>query len=284
MSRDTPGTKLPNEVLSVVNCSNVDTVNISSLKRALITGGTSGLGATFAQALAERGVDLVLVARDAERLAKRKQELEKLGVVVETLTADLATKQGVADVKKRLICEESPIGIFINNAGAGMYSPMATLDATELRAGAELMALVPMELGGAAAYVMKQRGEGLILTTASVAAYAPMGAYSAVKAFVKLWSESLANEVGKFGVNVTLFVPGWVRTEFHQRSGVSTSSIPSWLWLEARRVVDEALADAEKGKTISVPSKRFKMVASLATHVPRPLVNKVVKKLNKGRR
>lgn len=267
------------------NCSNVGLVKTSNLSgRALITGGTSGLGATFAKSLAKRGLDLVLVARNTERLEEKRTELGALGVDVEIITADLATREGVDVVKQRLLSDVDPITVFINNAGAGMYSRMATDDATALRDGAELMAMVPMELGGAAAHAMKARGGGVILTTASVAGLVPMGAYSAVKSFVKVWSESLANEIGKYGVQAVAFIPGWVRTEFHERSGVSTSSIPDFLWLDAERVVNEALEDVEAGKTISIPSKRFKAISFLAQHAPKPLVNKVVKKLNKGRR
>ncbi|MFY9263206.1 MAG: SDR family NAD(P)-dependent oxidoreductase [Actinomycetaceae bacterium] len=263
------------------------TINFASLLtgRALITGGTAGLGATFADALAKRGLDLVLVARDSERLATKQAELSgQYGVDVEVITADLATAEGVARVKERLLDETTPVTVFINNAGAGMYTRMAVADVTKLRAGVELMAMVPMELGGAAAWAMKNRGSGLIISTSSVAALLPNGAYSAVKAFVNVWSQSLANEIGDDGVHVMSFLPGWVRTEFHQRSGVSTKSIPKSLWLDAPRVIDEALRDAERGKTISIPSKRFKFLALLMRHAPRSWVAAVGKKLNKGRR
>ncbi|ADH93316.1 Ribitol 2-dehydrogenase [Arcanobacterium haemolyticum] len=243
------------------------------------------MGAAFAQALAARGCDLVLVARNGERLAENAAVLhDTFGVNVAVLQADLSTRDGVDAVKQRLLDQTDPITVFVNNAGSGMYSPMATDDATQLRAGAELMALVPMELGGAAAFAMKQRHSGVIITTASVASLAPMGAYAAVKSFVRMWSESLAIEVGDYGVQVVAFLPGWVRTEFHQRSGVSTSSIPSWLWLDAQRVIDEALNDVERGKITTVPSKRFKTMAFFAKHAPQRLVHKAVKKLNKGRR
>ncbi|WP_216395297.1 SDR family NAD(P)-dependent oxidoreductase [Arcanobacterium phocae] len=253
--------------------------------RALITGGTSGMGAAFARALAARGCDIVLVARNKERLAENASVLtQQYQVDVQILPADLSTRDGVDAVKARLLEQADPVTIFVNNAGSGMYSPMATDDATQLRAGAELMALVPMELGGAAAFSMKQRHAGVIITTASVASLAPMGAYAAVKAFVRMWSESLSIEVGRYGVQVVAFLPGWVKTEFHQRSGVSTSSIPSWLWLDAERVIDEALRDVERGKTTTIPSKRFKTMAFFARHLPQSVVHKTVKKLNKGRR
>ncbi|MDP9806190.1 short-subunit dehydrogenase [Trueperella bonasi] len=252
--------------------------------RALITGGSSGLGLMFARHLARRGLDLVLVARNSERLEEVAVELGKNGVRVEALPADLSSDDGVRAVSERLSSTESPINVFVNNAGAGLYTRMATADPEPLLRGTQLMARAPMVLGGAAAAAMKERGEGVIINTSSMAAAAPMGAYSAIKAFVRVWSDSLAIEVGKHGVQVVSFIPGWVRTEFHERSGVSTSSIPSWLWLDADRVIEECLADVEKGKTTSTPSKRFKITGFLAKHAPAPAVAAVVKKLNKGRR
>lgn len=242
------------------------------------------MGLTFARALAARGTDIVLVARNLERLEQTQAEIVARGVDCEILQADLAQAAGVAAVKERLLDDSAPITVFVNNAGAGLYTRLAVTDATKLRNGAEVMGLAPMELGGAVATKMKERGDGTIITTTSVAALVPMGAYSAVKGMVKIWSDSLAIELTGTGVQVTAFVPGWVRTEFHQRSGVSTSSIPSFLWLDSERVVSECLADVEKGKTISIPSKRFKVLAFLAQHAPKPIVAKVVRKLNKGRR
>lgn len=252
--------------------------------RAVITGGSSGLGRTFARHLARRGLDLVLVARSLEGLEQAANELRGLGVDVEVFPADLGNDDDVARLAKRLGSQDSPVNVFVNNAGSGLYSRMATDDPSALLEGMQLMASAPMVLGGAAAAAMKERGEGVIINTSSMAGAAPMGAYSAIKAFVRVWSDSLAIEVGKFGVQVVTFIPGWVRTEFHERSGVSTSSIPSWLWLDADRVVSECLEDVDKGKTTSTPSKRFKVVGFLAKYAPTPLVSAAVKKLNKGRR
>lgn len=252
--------------------------------RALITGGSSGLGLTFARHLARRGLELVLAARNPERLDETARELRELGVDVEVLPADLSTDDGVQAVAERVGSTDSPINVLVNNAGAGLYTRMATADATALLAGTQLMALAPMVIGGAAAAAMKERGEGVIINTSSMAGAAPMGAYSAIKSFIRVWSDSLAIEVGKHGVQVVSFIPGWVRTEFHERSGVATSSIPSWLWLDADRVVAECLEDVDKGKTTSTPSKRFKAIGFLARHLPAPVIAAAVKKLNKGRR
>ncbi|MFC5370803.1 SDR family NAD(P)-dependent oxidoreductase [Arcanobacterium bovis] len=253
--------------------------------RALVTGGTSGMGLAFAKALASKGVDLVLVARDVERLERTAQELtERFGIGVQTLVADLANAQGVANVKERLIADADPVNILINNAGSGLYSKLASTDYSDILRGAQVMGLAPMELGGAAAAVMRERGSGLILTTVSVSALVPMGAYSAIKALVKTWSDSLSVELQGSGVQVVTFMPGWVHTEFHQRTGVSNKSLPNWVWMEADAVVAEALDAAVAGKTTATPSKRFKVISFLAKHAPQAAVRKAVKKLNKGRR
>ncbi|MEW6888130.1 SDR family NAD(P)-dependent oxidoreductase [Trueperella pyogenes] len=252
--------------------------------RALITGGSSGLGMTFARQLADRGMDLVLVARDRERLDKAAAELRDRGASVEVISADLGDDADVQAISERLGSAESPIDVFVNNAGSGLYAKMATSDASELLAGAQLMGIAPMVLGGAAAAAMKERGAGVIINTSSMSGAVPMGAYSAIKAFARVWSDSLAIEVAPFGVQVVTFIPGWVRTEFHARTGVSTSSIPNFLWLDADRVVAECLADVDKGKTSSTPSKRFKLIGFLAKHAPAAGVKAAVKKLNKGRR
>lgn len=146
------------------------------------------------------------------------------------------------------------------------------------------MGLAPMELGGSAADAMLQRGVGLIITTSSVSALVPMGAYSAIKSLVKVWSDSIALKLKNTGVHVLTFLPGWVHTDFHERTGVSNDSLPSWVWMDADRVVAETLDAAAKGKTSVIPSKRFKVISFLAVHAPRKPVNWAIAKLNKGRR
>ncbi|MDP9801156.1 short-subunit dehydrogenase [Arcanobacterium wilhelmae] len=252
-------------------------------KRALITGGTSGLGLEFARQLARRGLDIVLVARNVARLEEARGEIEALGSTVETLSADLSTPDGVRAVSARL-AGDPEIDFFVNNAGAGLYTRLAQADFSQFREGLQVMALAPMELGGVAAARMKERGRGVIVNTVSMAAVAPMGSYSTVKGALKIWSDSLAIELQGSGVQVVTFMPGWVHTEFHARTGVSNSSIPGFLWMDAPAVVAAALADVDSGRSLSIPSKRYKVLGFLAQHAPRALVAKAVRKLNKGRR
>jgi uncharacterized protein len=253
--------------------------------RALVTGGTSGIGLSFARALASRGCDLVLVARDEARLAKTAEQLRwRYGVDVETIVADLAERDAVEAVASRLTDPVSPVEILVNNAGKGVHVPLLAEDTTEHEQALDLMVRAPLMLGAAAGRAMKARGHGVIVNVASVAGLIPMGSYSAIKSWMRMYSESLSLELHRTGVRVTALLPGWVRTEFHERAGIRASSIPDALWLEADRVVEDCLADVEKGRVRSVPSKRFATLAFLAEHAPRPLVRRATAVIKGSRR
>lgn len=250
----------------------------------LITGGTSGIGLAFAKALAARGCSLVLVARSRDRLDSTKHDLEaQFRVECEILRADLSTDQGIADVSQRLGNVESPIEVFVNNAGQGLYHQLATTDTQPLVDGIELMATTPVRLGAVAGAAMKARGHGVIINTASVSGLVSMGLYSAIKSLVRVWSTSYAIELAPVGVQVVTFMPGWVRTEFHERAGKKTSSLPGFLWLTADRVVRECLNDVDRNKTYSLPSKRYKFIAALIKFAPRKGVDAVTARINKSR-
>jgi hypothetical protein len=253
--------------------------------RALVTGGTSGIGLSFARALASRGCDLVLVARDDARLAKTAEQLRwRYGVDVETIVADLAEREAVEAVAGRLADPVSPVEILVNNAGKGVHVPLLAEDTSEHEHALDLMVRAPLVLGAAAGRAMRARGHGVIVNVASVAGLIPMGGYSAIKSWVRTYSESLSLELKGTGVRVTALLPGWVRTEFHERAGIRASSIPDALWLEADRVVEDCLADVEKGRVRSVPSKRFATLAFLAEHAPRPLVRRATAVIKGSRR
>ena len=251
---------------------------------ALVTGGTAGIGAAFARTLAERGHDLILVARDAERLASAAVELgERYGVAVETLRADLAVDSDVAAVADRLADAERPVDILVNNAGYGLHVKLLDDDLAAHRRAIDVMCLAVLALGGAAGRAMRARGHGLIINVASLAAYISQGAYSPIKAWVLAYSEGLANELHGSGVQMTVVNPGWVRTEFHERAGIKTSSIPDFIWVESDRVARETLADADKKRVISVPTKRWKLQKALARHAPRSAIRWASRMLSRSR-
>ena len=251
---------------------------------ALVTGGTSGIGAAFARALAARGDDLVLVARNLERLEQHAQELrEQHGIAVEVISADLAAHDDVLRVAARLEEVERPIDLLVNNAGFGLHVKLLEPDTAPHELAIDVMIKAVLILGGAAGRAMKARGQGRIINVSSASGWIAQGNYSAIKAWVRVYSESLANELHGSGATVTALCPGWVRTEFHERAGIRTTSLPSIVWIDADRLVAEALKDADQGKVLSIPTKRWKFAVFLAAKGPGFLIRKVSRMLTSSR-
>lgn len=251
---------------------------------ALITGGTSGIGAAFARALAAHGEDLVLVARDTDRLTATAAELaQRYGVRVETLTADLAVAADVDRVAARLSDPEAPIDRLVNNAGFGVRTDLTADDLDPHLHAIDVMIRAVLLLSGAAGRAMKQRGAGSIINVSSTAGMLSMGGYSAIKAWVTTYTESLANELADRGIRVTALLPGWVRTEFHSRAAIGTTKIPDQLWLDADDVVGQALRDNDRGRVVSIPSKRYTAMMFAVRHVPRSAVRAISTNLSSRR-
>ena len=251
---------------------------------ALITGGTSGIGANFARILAGRGFDLVLVARDEKRLASTARELSsKFGVVVDVVRADLSVRADVNRVLGIVTNEKRPIEMLVSNAGFGVHTKLTSVDTAAHENALSVMVTAVLLLGGAAARTMRERGHGTIINVSSTAGWVTMGAYSAIKAWVTSYTEGLAVELRGSGVNVTALCPGWVRTEFHDRAGINATSIPRALWVDSDHLVESALRDAKRGRVISIPSLRFKFLVWALRHVPRWAVRSVSKSLSSKR-
>jgi uncharacterized protein len=248
---------------------------------ALVTGGTSGIGAGFARAYAARGVDLVLVARDKARLAAMAAELD--GVTVETLVADLSDRRDVAKVAKRLEDSTRPVDILVNNAGFSHKVSLLSSDTDELDRGLDVMLRAVLVLGGAAARAMVARGSGSIINVGSTSGYIPTGAYSAIKAWVMSYTEALATELRGTGVNTTVLAPGWVHTEFHDRGGVGKSAIPDALWLDADKLVASAIRDAERGVVVSIPTVRYKVIIWIVRRLPQSTTRWLARKISSTR-
>lgn len=251
------------------------------MQRALITGGTAGIGAAFATALARRGVDLVLVARDPDRLAESAERLHReYGIEVECLAADLSDRADQERVAARVEVDgfdpELPaIDLLVNNAGFSVRTPLLDPDMTEHDRGYEVMVRSILLLSGAAGRAMSARGKGWIINVGSVSAFVTQNNYSAIKAWVNSYTEALHVQLLGAGVNVTLLAPGWVRTEFHSRAGITGSSIPGFLWLGADRLVEECLHDVVRNKVISIPSRRFKILVALMRIAPRWAIHRI---------
>jgi short-subunit dehydrogenase len=224
---------------------------------ALITGASSGIGAVYADRLARRGHDLILVARDHARLeALAARLVQNTGRRVEILPADLTDAAALRLVEARLN-EDAAIGILVNNAGMGVSGTLAGADPNRLEAMVRLNAIAPMRLAAAAVRGFLARGGGTIINIASVLALAPElfnGVYSGTKAFMLNLSQSLQQEVGGQGIRVQAVLPGATRTEIWERAGVDMEQFPAGMLMGVEEMVDAALAGLDQGEAVTIPA------------------------------
>ena len=225
---------------------------------ALVTGPTSGIGEAFARLLASQGYDLVLVARDEDRLSALAESLSSAhGVSVEVLPADLSNWEQLGLVEQRLLDRDRPIMVLVNNAGFGVKSRFTRGEISDEQRMLNVLVIAVMRLSHAAAVSMGERGEGAIVNVSSVASWLTGSTYSAAKAWV------------------TAVCPGYVRTEFHERADMDMGRVPRWMWLDADRVAGKAMRDVERGKVLSVAGSQYKVMGALLRHSPRALVRRI---------
>jgi short-subunit dehydrogenase len=231
--------------------------SLQSQGTALITGASSGIGAIYAQRLAARGFDLLLVARDQERLEAAANALRDAnGVQVEVLKADLTQKDDVLKLEQRLRSDSS-ISLLLNNAGVAADGLLANADLDQLERMIQLNVTAVTRLASAAAAGFAKAGRGTIINIASVVALFPErfnATYSASKAYVLSLTQSLNAELDGTGVKVQAVLPGVTRTEIWERSGIDASQIPQEMVMEAGEMVDAALAGLDQGELVTIPS------------------------------
>lgn len=243
---------------------------------ALVTGASAGLGLEFAWQLATARHDVVLVARNEERLTRLADQLRAAaGVRAEVLVADLADRADTERVAERLRSDEDPVGLLVNNAGLGLNQRFVEGDLAREEEALEVMVRTVLVLSHAAAGAMVERGRGAILNVASVAALLASGTYSAHKAWVRSFTEGLAVELRGTGVTATALCPGFVHTEFHERGRIDVSAYPEIAWLNAEDVVSTALADVRRGAVISTPSLRYQLLSGVVRMSPRSAIRAV---------
>ena len=243
------------------------------MSTALVTGATAGIGRQFAEQLAAKGVDLVLVARDEARLAAVAGELSgRHGVAVEVLPADLSDRVQLERVAERLRDTARPVDLLVNNAGYSLGSRFVDSPVEAEEQLLDVLVRAVLVLSHAAATTMVGRGRGQVINVSSVAGLTASGTYAAAKSYVTTFTESLSGQLAGTGVQVMALLPGYVRTEFHERAGIDKGSRSGPFWLDASDLVRQALADAECGRVVSIPSAQYKAVVALARHIPRALV------------
>ena len=246
-------------------------------KRALITGASSGFGATFARRLAAQGYDLILVARRKDRLDQLSKELsEAHGATAEVIEADLTNDEAVSAVEERL--RAGDVDMLVNSAGFGTNGAFVDLPLDREVEEIDLNVRALTRLTRAALGPMTQRGSGAIINISSTAAFQPlpyMATYAATKAYVLSFSEAVHDEVRDKGVTVTALCPGPVKTEFQQVAGVDADRVPGIVWVDPEKVVDQALAAVRARRASTVPGMINSLGAVTAKFAPRFLSRRI---------
>ncbi|NQW74849.1 MAG: SDR family oxidoreductase [Candidatus Planktophila sp.] len=241
---------------------------------ALVTGATVGIGESFARLLASKNYNIILVARDLSRLNERATGLTTTyGVQTLVIQADLSTDIGCATVEKYIA--EHEIDVLINNAGFGINKAFTVSELKDEQDLFDVLVRTPMRLMHVALPGMKVREKGVIVNISSVASFIAGGSYSAAKSYLTVLSESLHTELAGTKIHVSALCPGFTRTEFHQRGRMSMKGLPSFMWLDADRLVAKAWSDALKGRAISVPGWQYKVLTFVIGIAPRTLVRRL---------
>lgn len=245
-------------------------------RSALITGASSGIGETIARAAARRGADLVLVARRAELLEKLAVELRgRYRIKAEVLAADLTDAAQRGPVEERLGDPERPIELLVNNAGFGSAGVFTRLPVEQEQAEIELNVVALVRLTHAALPGMVKRRHGGVLNVSSMAGFTPApgnATYSATKAYVTSFSESLHAEMKSAGVHVTALCPGFTRTGFQAVSGTDTGGVPDFAWLSREEVAIVGLDAVSAGRAVCVPGLQYKATIPALKLAPRALL------------
>lgn len=227
------------------------------LGTALITGASTGIGAVYADRLARRGYDLVLVARDGLRLAALAERLgRETGRKIEWLAADLTAKADLTRIEQRLR-EDQSLTLLVNNAGMSVAGSLLDGEIDHFQTMIELNVIAATRLAAAAARNFVARRQGAIVNIASVLALAPElynGSYGGTKAYLLNLSISLQKELEPAGVRVQAVLPGATRTEIWARAGVDVDGFPPEMVMEVDAMVDAALAGFDQGEPVTIPS------------------------------
>jgi short-subunit dehydrogenase len=243
---------------------------MSAVPTAVVTGASSGIGRAFASRLGADGYDLVLVSRNESRLADLAIELrQRSGVQADVLPADLADRAQLQTVADRVGDSDRPVDLLVNAAGYALRRPFPANDLQVEEALLDVHVRAPMVLTHAAVTAMQPRGHGAVINVSSVGAWLPQGSYSAHKAWVHRFSQAIAAQTARYGVRVMVVMPGFVRTELHQRAGThEPDRVPAMFWLDPDDVAAGSLRALAAGKRVYVPGALWRAVSGVLRHAP----------------
>ena len=243
-------------------------------KIAVITGGTSGIGAAYAKRFAKEGYDLILTGRRKEKIEETANQIRKeTGAIVSVILAELSLESGISKVAEFI--KEKNVEILVNNAGFGVVGYYQQTDLSLMEQLAKVNVLAPMELIRTVLPGMIERGKGTIINISSDGIYmiVPRNAvYSASKAFLKTLTEGLNMDLMGTGVRVIAVCPGLTHTDFHEKMGMDKSRQTdngSVKWIEPEAVVTASLKDLDNGKIISIPSFSTRAITFILNRMPR---------------
>ena len=245
---------------------------------ALVTGASAGIGRAFAVGLADRGYDLVVVARRADALEALAAELVPYGATTEVLAADLTSDDGLAAVAARLADDARPVDLLVNNAGYGTAGIFHTMPVEDEIGMIDLNIAALVRLSHAALGPMCARRAGGVINVSSTASYQPApgnATYSATKAFVSSFSQALHEEVRGAGVKVLAVCPGFTHSEFQARAGMEAEDVPGFMWQEPEQVVAAALKAYDRGRAVVVTGLINQATAAFATVSPGVVTRKI---------
>ena len=254
-------------------------MNPSSRPVAVVTGASAGIGRAFTHALADRGHDLVLVARDTDRLEALATELrDAYGAAAEVLGADLSDPAELATVEARVADPDRPIELLVNNAGFGTVGKFVSLPLEREQQEIHLNELELVRLTHAALLGLVVRGHGGVINVSSIAGYQPTpgnATYGATKAYVTSFTEAVHEELKGTGVKCMVLAPGFTRTEFQARAGVDSSEVPGFMWQDAPTVVQHALRAYDKGRAVCLPGPLNTATGAFTAVTPHAITRRI---------
>jgi short-subunit dehydrogenase len=250
---------------------------------ALVTGASNGIGASFTRLLARNGFDLVMVARGEPALQRLAEEIRAdYRMEAEVIVADLGEPDQLAVVKARVASDDAPVELLVNNAGVGSAGAFVDLPVDGESAQVDLNITALVRLTHAALPGMVARGSGGIINVSSLGGFqpAPLNAtYSATKAFVLSFTEAVHEEVLAEGVRVSCLCPGFTRTGFQARSGMTAPGIPDFAWQTSDQVAEAGWAGWQQNRAVVVPGSLNKVTAATVRFLPRVAVRKMAKRV-----